>query len=303
MSILVDMKIVSTIFFFLFITTCAICQQIPDTVFQPVIDNPKYAVNNGPLVLVDESHYNFHTIYNRFKPFCNLLRRDGYQIKGGSGRFTPKSFTNVGILVISNALNTRNAGDWSLPTPSAFDDDEIKAIHDWVQKGGSLFLIADHMPFPGCNEKLAAAFGFTFYNGFAVDTTKQGLDLFTIGNKRLLSNGITAGLDSIYTFTGQAFDIPSSAKAILVLDQDFKIWLPRVAWKFDTETTKVQGADKVQLATLEYGKGKVIVGGEAAMFTAQLAGPGGTNKVGFNNPRVKYNAELLLRLIHWLDPR
>jgi uncharacterized protein (DUF2249 family) len=298
MSILVGMKTISTIFLFLVVVT-VVAQQVPDTVFLPVIKNPRYAVDKGPVVLVDESHYNFHTTYNRFKPFSNLLRRDGYQVKGGSGKFSSKSFKGVDILVISNALNTINTGNWTLPTPSAFSDDEIAAIHDWVKKGGSLFLIADHMPFPGCNEKLAAAFGFTFYNGFAVDTTRQGPDLFSVANNRLTSNEITNELDSIYTFTGQGFDIPQSAKAILILDQNFKIWSPKTAWKFDTETTKISGDKKVQLAMLEYGKGRILVGGEAAMFTAQLAG--GTNRVGFNSPLAKNNAEFLLRLIHWLD--
>jgi uncharacterized protein (DUF2249 family) len=209
----------------------------------------------------------------------------------------------VGILVISNALNERNTEDWSLPNPSAFTDAEIQAVEAWVKGGGSLFLIADHMPFPGCNEKLAAAFGFKFYNGFAFDTTKQGgPDLFSVTNKRLSATPVTAGLDSIYSFTGQAFDIPASASALLTLDQNFKIWSPRVAWKFDKETSKMEGKGKAQIASLEYGKGRVVISGEAAMFTAQLAGPN-ANKMGFNHPMAKSNPELLLRLIHWLDHR
>jgi uncharacterized protein (DUF2249 family) len=291
-----------TFLFVCLIPSFAVCQQVPDTVFQPVIKKATYAANAGPVVMVDEAHHNFHTTDNRFKPFSLLLRRDGYKVKGGKSQFSEQSLNGVGILVISNALNERNREDWSLPNPSAFTDDEIKAVEEWVKSGGSLFLIADHMPFPGCNEKLAAAFGFTFYNGFAVDTTKQGgPDLFSVTNKRLASNSITEGLDSIYSFTGQAFDIPASATAILTLDYNFKIWSPRVAWEFEKETTKMPGDKKVQIAMLEYGKGRVIISGEAAMFTAQLAG--GKNKVGFNHPVAKNNAELLLRLVHWLDHR
>ena len=277
-------------------------QQVPDTLYQPSIKKPTYALDKGPVVLVDEAHHNFHTTGNRFKPFSILLRRDGYQVKGGTSPFSKESLNKVGILVISNALNERNIQDWSLPNPSAFTDDEIAAVEAWVKSGGSLFLIADHMPFPGCNEKLAAAFGFKFINGFAVDTTKQGQpDLFSVSNKRLTSNTITNGLDSIYSFTGQAFDIPVTATAILTLDENFEIWSPRVAWRFEQETTRMPGNKKVQIAMLEYGKGRVVVSGEAAMFTAQLAG--GRNKVGFNHPIAKHNSEFLLRLIHWLDHR
>ena len=283
-----------------FAASSAFAQQVPDTLFRPVIQNPKYAANQGPIVLVDGAHHNFHTTDNRFKPFSLLLRRDGYQVKGGSSQFSESSLKDAGILVISNALNERNREDWSLPTPSAFTDDEIKAVEEWVKAGGSLFLIADHMPFPGCNEKLAAAFGFTFYNGFAFDTTKQGApDLFSVTNKRLVSNPMTTGLDSIYSFTGQAFDIPASATPLLILDENFKIWSPQVAWEFKKKTTKISGNKKVQIATLEYGKGRIVVSGEAAMFTAQVAGK--STKMGFNHPVAKHNAEFLLRLIHWLD--
>ncbi|HEU5289079.1 MAG TPA: DUF4350 domain-containing protein [Cyclobacteriaceae bacterium] len=282
--------------------SAAIAQQVPDTLFQPAIQKPAYALNKGPVVLVDEAHHNFHTTTNRFKPFSILLRRDGYQVNGGTSTFSKETLKKVGILVISNALNERNAQDWSLPTPSAFTDEEIQAVEAWVKAGGSLLLIADHMPFPGCNEKLAAAFGFKFYNGFALDTTKQGSpDLFSVTNKRLSTNKITSDLDSIYSFTGQAFDIPASATALLTLDENFKIWSPRVAWRFEQETTKMPGNKKVQIAMLEYGKGRVVVSGEAAMFTAQLAG--GVNKMGFNHPIAKHNSEFLLRLIHWLDHR
>ena len=290
------------IFLALLIVSSASAQQVPDTLYQPVLKKTTYPVNAGPVVMVDEAHYNFHKTDNRFKPFSLLLRRDGYKVKGGSSSFSEQSLKEVGILVISNALNERNAQEWSLPTPSAFTDEEIKAVEKWVKAGGSLFLIADHMPFPGCSEKLAAAFGFKFYNGFAFDTTKSGgPDLFSVTNKRLTSNSITAGLDSIYSFTGQGFDIPTTANAVLTLDNNFKIWSPRVAWKFETETTKMSGNKKVQIAMLEYGKGRVVVSGEAAMFTAQLAG--GVNKMGFNHPIAKHNSEFLLRLIHWLDHR
>ena len=287
---------------FVLVTSTVLCQQVPDTVFKPMIWKTAYKADAGPVILVDEAHHNFHTTGNRFKPFSLLLRRDGYKVKGNTAVFSKASLAEARILVISNALNERNVSDWSLPNPSAFSDDEIAAVKAWVENGGSLFLIADHMPFPGCNEKLAAAFGFKFYNGFAFDTTKQNPpDVFSAKNKRLAANSITAGLDSICSFTGQAFDIPPTATALLTLDQNFKIWISRVAWQFDKETTKIAGDKKVQIAMMEFGKGRVVVSGEAAMFTAQLAG--GVNKMGFNHPKAKSNPEFLLRLIHWLDHR
>ncbi len=289
-------------FLLIIITSPVVGQQVPDTEFKPIIGKATYSLNTGPVIMVDESHYNFHTIDNRFKPFSQVLMQDGYRVKKGTASFSKSVLSEVSILVVANALNERNLEDWTLPNPSAFTNEEITAVQNWVADGGSLFLIADHMPFPGCNEQLAAAFGFKFYNGFAIDTTKQsGPDLFSFSNKRLAATSLTSGIDSIYSFTGQAFDAPKKAIPILILDEHFKIWLPKVAWEFEKETLKIEGSKKVQLALLEYGKGRVVVSGEGAMFSAQLAGKTPKTKVGFNNPLAKRNADFLLRIIHWLD--
>ena len=129
-----------------------------------------------------------------------------------------QSLEDVDILVISNALNIRNTEDWTLPTPPAFTEDEIKHIVDWVKSGGSLFLIADHMPFPGAVKNLAKEFGFELNNGFALDSANKTLgDLFTRKDGTLEDNFITNGrseqeiVDSIYSFTGEAFQIPEDA--------------------------------------------------------------------------------------------
>lgn len=276
-------------------------QQVADTAFVADIGKPKYEVGKGPVVVVDEAHHNFHTAVGRFKPFAMLLQRDGYVIKRGQRSFTKASLQGTRVLVISNALNERNVQDWSLPNPSAFTADEIAQVKQWVNDGGSLFLIADHMPIAGCAEDLAKAFGFKFYNCFAMDTTTQQAagDKFSYANGRLKKNVITEGLDDIYTFTGQAFNCPAGATPIVVLDKKFKLWLPKVAWQFDHDTQKMEGKGKVQGAFMNYGKGRLVVFGEAAMFSAQIAG--GNAKMGFNHPLAKNNPRFLLRLIHWLD--
>ena len=57
-----------------------------------------------------------------------------------------------------------------------------------------------------------------------------------------------------------------------------------------------------QGACKKYGKGKIVVFGEAAMFTAQLAGPN-KRPIGMNSPDAQENHQLLLNIIHWLDGR
>ncbi len=273
-------------------------QQVSDTVFQVPLKEAAFAKGNGPVVMIDEAHYNFHTAIGRFRPFAMLLERDGFVVKRGTSPFSPANLNNVGVLVISNALHARNDSIWELPTPSAFTNEEINTVKNWVNGGGSLFLIADHMPFPGCNEKLAAAFGFTFKNGFAVKKQGGGPDLFSYANGRLQRNEITKGIDSIYTFTGQAFEIPAHATPVLILDNSFENRITKVAWEFDHDTSVENATGLKQAAYLKYGKGKVFVSGEAAMFTAQIAN--NVNKIGFNHPQAKYNARLLLNIMHWL---
>jgi len=292
---------------FLFILTgLSFAQQIGDPDFNPPIFHPAYATGEGSQIYIDEAHNNFHTMEGRYKPFADLLARDGYVIKTLKDTIERNTLDSVDILVISNALNIRNTEDWTLPTPSAFTEDEIKNIARWVDEGGSLFLIADHMPFPGAVSELASQFGFKLNNGFAFDTSSTGFDLFTREAGTLKNNFITNGrdnserVDSIYSFTGEAFQIPKNAVPVMTMNKSFVFMMPDTAWNFKEDTPTISVAGWSQGAVENLGKGKVAVWGEAAMFSAQVAGQNKT-KVGMNTPEAKYNYQLLLNVIHWLD--
>ena len=71
-------------------------------------------------------------------------------------------------------------------------------------------------------------------------------------------------------------------------------------WVFNEKTKTFSGKGLSQGAYLEFGKGRVVVFGEGAMFTAQLAGPN-RFKVGMNAKEASENYQLLLNIIHWLD--
>jgi len=289
------------------LTGLVFAQQISDPDFNPPIFNPAYPPGEGSKIYIDEAHNNFHTMDGRYKPFADLLARDGYIIQPLKDTIEIYTLEQVDILVISNALNIKNIEDWTLPTPSAFTEDEIKIIVKWIEEGGSLFLIADHMPFPGAAGELAAAFGFELNNGFAYDTvTGGGPDLFTLKDGTLNDNFITNGrseqekVDSIYSFTGEAFQIPEDATPVLILNDNFISLMPDTAWNFKDDTPQVSVAGWSQGTVKEFGKGKIAIWGEAAMFSAQIAGEQKA-KVGMNAPEAKYNYQLLLNIIHWLD--
>src|SRR5689334_432097 len=113
---------------FLAIASSAIAtfaQQVPDTLNIRPIAKPNYEKGAGPTVMIDEAHHNFHAAQGRFRPFALVLEQDGYRVKRGREKFSESGLRGVRILVISNALNERNEEEWTLPTPSAFDDNEI----------------------------------------------------------------------------------------------------------------------------------------------------------------------------------
>lgn len=284
----------------------AAAQQTADSSFKPPIPNPAYRSGRGPLVMLDEAHFNFHTADGRYQPFAELLRRDGYVVKASRLKFSKDSLRGGRILVIANPLAERNRTDWSLPTPSAFSDEEVEAVRDWVKGGGSLLLIADHMPFPGAAGELAAAFGVRFSNGYAVDEKAQGPMPFKLADGSLREHQITRGraeaerVDSVTTFTGSAFQVEGDAQPLLVFGPTVVSFLTSVAGQITDETPRIPVKGWYQGAVMRFGKGRVAVFGEAAMFSAQLAGSD-RSPMGMNAPVAAQNPQFLLNVMHWLS--
>jgi hypothetical protein len=276
-------------------------QQKADNGYNPIITKPLYEKGEGPVVLVDGGHNNFHVLEDKFAGFGKVAEMDGFKTKSLSGPIDNKVLKETGILVIANALNEKNVDSWKLPVYPAFTKNEIRLISDWVKNGGSLFLIADHMPFPAAVSDLADQFGFTLYNGFAMRRPKEKFDVFSYGNGMLKGSELTkpvSQLDSIVTFTGHAFKIHDSATSVITLDSAYKILMPEVAWEFNSDMKIVPAEGLSQLAYCRYGKGKIVVSGEAMMFTAQKVGD---VKVGLNAPFASHNLQLLLNILEWLN--
>lgn len=274
-------------------------QQVADRGFRPVVSHPAFPLGRGPVVAIDEGHTNFHTASGRYAPLASLLRRAGYVVRPHSGRIDRASLAGVRVLVVANALNPVNRENWSLPTPSAFSPAEIAAIAAWVEQGGALFLIADHMPFAGAAADLGKAFGFRFSNGFAVDSAGEMNFVFRRRSGSLGTHPVTEGIDSVAAFTGQAFSGDSLAVPVLTLAPGVVSLEPHEAWRFDSATVRRPVGGWWQGAVRPTGRGRIAVFGEAAMFSAQLAGPDRT-PMGMNAPRAAQNVTLLLNLLRWL---
>lgn len=299
------MKIITLFVPLLLVFGCSSMNQIHDSGFIPIIEKPAFLKEAGPAVFIDEGHNNFHTMNGRYKPFADVLRKDGYKVFPHKGSFTKKSLKHVNILVISNALHISNLKSWSLPTPSAFSDEEIIILNEWVKSGGALWLIADHMPIPGAAEKLALSFGFKLMNGFAYIPGNKSHIRYSRDNGTLMDHIITRGLNkneviqSVYTYTGHAFKIPHGAEPILVFKKGSYSLNPKHAFKFDKDTAKFDITSWSQGAVKKYGKGRIAMFGEAAAFTAQIAGKK-RKKIGMNSSDAPYNLQFILNIMHWL---
>jgi len=308
--------LVGTIIIAILLAGCGSSEQVPDKAYLPVISHPAYETGKGPAVCVDESHNNFHTLNDRFWAFGELLRRDGYVVVSNKEKFGVNVLKRCSILVIANAqLESDDWDGYPYPTPSAFTDEEIEAVQSWVRGGGSVLLIADHMPLAGVAQKLALTFDVRFNNGFAVegyqdeskrDAAFQAPTIFRLEDYTLSSHAITNGrtadeaITSIRTFNGQAFQAPDSAQPLLILPSNFISLMPEKAWRFDSDTKRIPVGGWLQGAVMPFGSGRTAFFGEAAMFTAQLIEPGG-EPMGMNAPQAEQNFQFILNLMHWLS--
>lgn len=266
-------------------------------------------------VLVDRAHHNLHTLSTTLAPFARILREEGFEPIASSTVFRRDSLERGFLLVISNALHASNVDDWSRPVLSAFTDAEVEAVRRWVDDGGALLLIADHMPFPGAARELAAAFGVAFHDGFAFDPSRveepktclrgEEIDVFRRSDGSLDAHPITDGssgaerVDSVATFTGQAFEPSVELEPLLRLPAGAVQLLPEEAWVFTEETPRAEVGGWYQGAVMEVGRGRVAFFGEAAMFTEQTCGNDGS-PMGMNAAQAAQNARLIRNLVGWL---
>jgi hypothetical protein len=289
-------------------------EQAADPAYRPVVVDPTFPVGTGPVICVDQAHHNFHRIDGRFGPFATLAGADGFRVEPSTATFESGVPAHCAVLVIANAQpDDRDWQEYVYPTPSAFSTHEIDALRDWVWAGGRLLLIADHMPLAGAAGELAAAFDCRFLDGFVVAdfadeeearANFQRPTIFSATYGSLRPGPGTSGrsasrtVTSVATFIGQAFQCGAAAQPLLVLPPDNVALMPRKAWQFTLDTARIPVGGWLQGAALEVGRGRVALFGEAAMFTAQIAGDG--RPMGMNAPGAEQNASFVLNLLEWL---
>ena len=277
--------------------------QAADPDFDAKVAHPAYT-KNGPKVLFDEAHNNFHTASGRYKPFADLMTNDGFQITPNKEKFSAQVLKGFDILVISNALGSPQMNQPEAANP-AFTDAECDAVRDWVKSGGALLLIADHAPMGSANQILGDRFGVNMSKMFTIDqdnyekeSNNPGFIPYTRESGRLVDHAITRGrndserVNKIIAFTGQSLKGPPDSVAFMKLADSAVDVMQGGA-------NPVSAAGRAQGIVMNSGKGRVVVLGEAAMLSAQIAGAN-QMKFGMNRPGID-NRQLALNIMHWLS--
>ncbi len=233
-----------------------------------------------PVIVLDEGHNNFGNKRNAF--FADMeqfLAGEGFELRQHARAITLNVLKGVSILHTDNALAPENQDNWSLPTPSAFNSDEISVIYNWVHDGGSLLIIIEHMPFGGSYEDLASAFNVETSNGFAVDQRllndyseksieDAGYFVFSRDSGLLADHPILTGrrpherIESVAADVGSALRLPESAVSLMTLGSDAVSLEPSVSWEFESTTPRRPVAGWSQAGVMKIGKGRVAVLGD-----------------------------------------
>ena len=279
--------------------------QMADPKFDAGVAHPAYA-KIGPKVLFDEAHNNFHTTTGRYKPFADLIASDGYQVFPNKEKFSRETLKGFRILVISNALGHARMGAAEASNP-AFTDEESDAVRDWIKAGGSLLLIADHAPMGAANQILARRFGVDMSKGYTSDpenyekeSSNRGFIVYTRASGRLADHPITRGrnpseqLNKVVAFTGQSLKGPADSVAFMKLADTAQDLMP------GSNNLPTSAAGRAQGIAMRFGKGRVIILGEAAMLSAQIITGPNEIKFGMNRPGID-NRQLALNIMHWLS--
>lgn len=275
-----------------------------DTAFRVQISKPLFSEGKGPKILVDEAHNNLHKKDGGLFAFSRMMERDGATVLANKKKFSAAALQDTDLLIIVNAMHDSNVQNWQNPSPSAFTRKEIAALEEYVKNGGSLLLVADHMPLGGSVQELASSFGVKWSNSFAMQNGNPWPPSeFTRSDRTLLSSPVTDSSEfsrrvmSIASFTGSAFKAPDSATPFMVFDESHALLYPEVAWSFSKKTKNESASGWLQGACMTYGQGRIVLLGEAAMITTQIRGK---TKIGMNSPDAPENAQLALNIFRYL---
>lgn len=300
------------------------------TVFAPLLKDERWRINKEKMfsalykkyfppfsfskssinkpILVDEGHYNMHTLTSTYEILGGTFRYAGFKVSPHTEQFNASNLAKADLVIISNphvdfydslvqrAQAANEPFRWSAAAAQpAYTNEEAAVIEKWVKNGGSLLLILDHAPNPTAGSPISEVFGIDWRNVATydrlsrdpvIDTVAAKTILFTRSNKLIGKHPILNGVDSVTTYTGSSMVGPPKSEILL--------FLPSTATDRDWESTTQKFRDRsamgrAQGIAFKWGKGKVVALGEAAMIN-----PESTSRSD------RGNWQMVLNIFRWL---
>jgi len=270
-----------------------------------VIPAPAYPIGTGPYIKLDDTHANVHGIDRGYEGFSILLEADGYQLGSipDADGWTPacplewstpcdpgcpycSHLANTEILVIVNAT-------------ALVSLEEAAYLAGWVAAGHGLMLIVDHCPYVGWISELSNQFGvapgewhhaITPTNGNFAGFFCRGAACSVQDEGQLAHNELTQG-----RMCGEAVQRVQYLQGSSISDAAGTV-LTFPSCAQDGLCASIAGYS----AGLQrnHGAGRVYIGTEAAMYTAQLRP---TGPYGMQPSPAHQNEQYLRNVVHWLD--
>jgi hypothetical protein len=305
------MKLAWVALLVLVIAAAASGQQLPDKAFHFQNARPAFADGTGPTICIDGAHRSIHTLDGTYYAFGELVRGDGFRVTSLMERVDKGVPANCRVMVMANA-------------EVAPAESERGELLKWIAGGGRLLLVMDHAPYPRYVEPLATALGVSPFNGGAtyrmfgefphqavramaersrttVDSVRKTVGpLGTLGEHPIVRGrpGVDRPVRTVDTFGGTAFHPAAGVRALLRVPAGTigEIWWPQRSPadepRYGLDGWLAGGAQQI-------GAGRVVILGEAAMCSAQVAGAERT-PMGMNAPLAIDNAQFCLNVIRWL---
>ena len=279
---------------------------IADTTFDTRVADPACNMN-CPVILFDEAHNNYHTAGGRYKAFASLMENDGFKVIRGQSPFTNQLLAQVNVVAIASL---------GFPSQIPISLTEIQILNNWVTKGGSLFVITDHdnlaidelLHSVGVETQEINVTHDSLHGRFREDgvTINPGNIFFSQTDKLLGNHSILRGRNDaekikfVQTYAGRTVIGPSGSTPLLLLSNsaiDYMVVDPSqgITSRIPVKTKGL----RTHGVAFNFGKGKVVVVGEAAMLTAQLWPPNYTPNAGMNVPGSD-NKQFALNIMRWL---
>jgi hypothetical protein len=273
--------------------------------------------SGGPVVAIDDAHWNEYTATRGYVPFAKLLQEDGYVVVTRGNVASANVLASAKVVVIANALGFRGVirqvgrlAKMNLEglAADAFSDAEVAALESWVSNGGSLLLVADSTPAGRAVQSLAERFGVTMRDRmvFDPDHADRGETsniVFTqasrtIGSHQLIGPpGRPASVDRVVTFDGQALEGPPHAVKLLM----FSGTAYETTWPNPGPDARTPVPGLAQALLLYHGKGRVVVLGDAELLTSRIQNPTGmAERIGLQWAGSD-NEQFVRRIMGWLS--